>query len=230
MKILAVGAHPDDVEFGCAPVLKLESRAGHEVRILVASRGEAASSGTPEQREAESREAAAILGAEVEFLDLGGDCHIQYNERSSLRFAREIRAFRPQIVLAPSLDANQHPDHVAVGKAVRDGARLARYGGLGELRDLAPHRIESLYFYCITQSFLSPPDVLVDVSSVVDSWREAMACHESQMKTRSYASLVLARAQAAGAAMGADYAVPLWRNDPLSATALSALPPSARHF
>ena len=154
MKILAVGAHPDDVEFGCAPVLMLESQAGHEVRILVASRGEAASSGSPEEREAESREAARLMGATVGFVDLGGDCRIAYNPQASLSLAREMRMFRPQIVLAPLTEENQHPEHAAVGKAVRDGVRLARYGGLAELRDLEPHRVESLYFYCITQSFL----------------------------------------------------------------------------
>ncbi len=76
MRILAVGAHPDDVEFGCAPILIQESRAGHEVRILVTSKGEAATAGTPEERAEESRQAAAVIGAEIEFLDLGGDCNI----------------------------------------------------------------------------------------------------------------------------------------------------------
>ena len=50
MKILAVGAHPDDVEFGCAPILIHEVRNGHEARILVTSKGEAASAGTPEEQ------------------------------------------------------------------------------------------------------------------------------------------------------------------------------------
>ncbi len=61
MKLLAVGAHPDDVEFGCAPVLIEEARRGHQVRILVTSKGEAASSGTPEERAEEARAAAEII-------------------------------------------------------------------------------------------------------------------------------------------------------------------------
>ena len=67
MRILAVGAHPDDVEFGCAPILIQEARAGHEVRILVTSKGEAASAGTPEERAQEAREAAKIIGARDRF-------------------------------------------------------------------------------------------------------------------------------------------------------------------
>src|SRR5712691_6385387 len=81
MNILAFGPHPDDVEFGCAPILMQEADRGHQVRILVATRGEASSSGTPEQREREARAAADVIGASIEFLDvnsdLGGDCHIQ---------------------------------------------------------------------------------------------------------------------------------------------------------
>src|SRR5262245_12273633 len=145
MKILAVGAHPDDVEFGCAPVLIQEVDRGHEVKIVVASRGEGASSGTAEEREQEARAAAKIIGAQIEFLDLGGDCRIQYLPSSSMLLARQMRTFQPQVVLAPRTNENQHPDHSVVGRLVRDGARLARYGGIEELRDVAPHSITHLF-------------------------------------------------------------------------------------
>ncbi len=157
MKILAVGAHPDDVEFGCAPILIQEVRNGHEARILVTSKGEAASAGEPEERAQEARDAARIIGAAIQFLDLGGDCHIEYNPANSMTLAREIRRFKPDVVLAPHLGENQHPDHAAVGKIVRDAARLARFGGLRDLEDLPPHPITSLYFYAITQVFVDPP-------------------------------------------------------------------------
>src|SRR4051812_5453172 len=104
MRILAVGAHPDDVEFGCAPLLIQEIRRGNQVKILVASKGEAASSGTPEERAAESRAAAAIIGAEIDFLDFGGDCHIEASTANKLAMARELRTFQPWIVLAPTLE------------------------------------------------------------------------------------------------------------------------------
>ena len=164
MKILAVGAHPDDVEFGCAPILIQEVRNGHEARILVTSKGEAASAGTPEERAQEARDAARIIGAAIQFLELGGDCHIENNTANAMTLAREIRRFKPDVVLAPHLGENQHPDHAAVGKIVRDAARLARFGGLRDLEDLPPHPITSLYFYTITQVFVDPPELVVDVS------------------------------------------------------------------
>ena len=230
MKILAVGAHPDDVEFGCAPVLIQEVRSGHQAKILVASRGEAASAGTPQGRVEEAQNAACQIGAEIAFLDLGGDCHIQYNPANSILIAREIRRYQPNIVLAPNTEENQHPDHVAVGKMVRDAARLARFGGLEELRDLAPHAISHLYYYAITEVFTRPPDLVLDVTAVQPEWEAAMRCHKSQMKTRAYVELVNARARLLGAAIGVEYAAGLWAGDPIRVRSLADLPLSSRHF
>src|ERR1700687_1810365 len=206
MKILAVGAHPADVESGCAPVLIQEVRNGHEARILVTSKGEAASAGTPEERAQEARDAARIIGAAIQFLELGGDCHIEHNPANAMTLAREIRRFKPDIVLAPHLGENQHPDHAAVGKIVRDAARLARYGGLRDLEDLPPHPITSLYYYAITQVFIDPPELVVDVSAAREAWEAAIHCHKSQMKTRNYLDMVLSRARTLGAAVGVEYA------------------------
>ena len=230
MKILAVGAHPDDVEFGCAPILIQEVRNGHEARILVTSKGEAASAGTPEERAQEARDAARIIGAAIQFLELGGDCHIEHNPANAMTLAREIRRFKPDVVLAPHLGENQHPDHSAVGKIVRDAARLARYGGLQDLEDLPPHPITSLYFYTITQVFVDPPQLVVDVSAAREAWEAAIQCHKSQMKTRNYLDLVMSRARTLGAAIGVEYAVGLWLNDPIRVGSLGDLPLSSRYF
>jgi len=230
MRFLAVGAHPDDVEFGCAPILIQEVRNGHEARILVTSKGEAASAGTPEERAQEARDAARIIGAAIQFLELGGDCHIEHNPANAVKLAREIRRFKPAVILAPHLDENQHPDHAAVGKIVRDAARLARYGGLRDLEELPPHPITSLYFYTITQVFIEPPEVVVDVSAAREAWEAAIECHKSQMKTRNYLDLVMSRARTLGAAVGVEYAAGLWLNDPIRVGSLADIPLSSRCF
>lgn len=230
MRILAIGAHPDDVEFGCAPVLIQEVRRGHEVRILVTSKGEAGSAGSPEERAEEARAAARIIGAAIQFIDLGGDCNIVPSPATAQAIAKEIRRFRPDVVLAPHVGENQHPDHAVVGKMTRDAARLARYGGLQQLQELPPHPITSLYFYAITTVFSEPPQVVIDVSGVFAEWQAAIQCHASQMRTRSYPDLVTARARTLGAAIGVEYAVGLWLNDPVRIASLSDLPLSARYF
>jgi bacillithiol biosynthesis deacetylase BshB1 len=230
MRILAVGAHPDDVEFGCAPILIQDVRSGHEARILITSKGEAASAGTPEERAQEAREAAKIIGAAIQFVDMGGDCQIRNTPANAMTLAREIRRFRPDVILAPHPGENQHPDHSIVGKMSRDAARLARYGGLEQLQDLPPHQITSLYYYVITQVLVDPPQVVVDVSAVYADWQAAIQCHASQMKTRSYPDLVTSRARAWGASIGVEYAVGLWLNDPVRINSLADLPLSARYF
>jgi N-acetylglucosamine malate deacetylase 1 len=229
MNILAVGAHPDDIEFGCAHVLIKEARKGNRIRMLVLSRGEAGSNGTPESREAEAREAAKKIGAEIEFLDFGGDCHIEQTPSKALRMAAEIRKFRPSIILAPHTAENQHPDHSVVGKLTRDACRLARYGGLEELKSAPAHAVGALYYYTITQDFAAP-DLVIDIGDVVSEWEAAMRCHASQMSTRGYAELRLAVARSLGLSIGVEYAAGFYVNDPVRVSALSDLSLSSRHF
>jgi bacillithiol biosynthesis deacetylase BshB1 len=229
-KILAVGPHPDDIEFGCAPVLIQEVRNGNQVRILVLTKGEASTAGTPEERVEEARAAAAVMGVEIEFLELGGDCHLRADTPSALAIAREIRRYQPEIVLAPQGDENQHPDHVATSRMVKDAARLARYGGVAELREAPRHAIGHLYFYSITQTFLPIPDIVIDVSSIESEWAAAIACHQSQMKTKAYMKLVETRARALGATIGVNSAVGLWTNDPIRLGKLSDLTLSSRNY
>ena len=65
LPLLAFGAHPDDLEFGCGGVIALEALAGRSVHLVVCSRGESGTNGTPEVRMAEARTAAQMLGAEM---------------------------------------------------------------------------------------------------------------------------------------------------------------------
>ena len=230
MHILAIGAHPDDIEFGCAPILIKEIEKGNQVKILCLSLGEAGSNGTPESRKKEAEDAAKIIGTEIEFLDLGGDCHIEQIPANAFKIAREIRQYQPQIILAPQTDENQHPDHATVGKLARDAARFARYGGLAELKDLPVHKIGSLYYYAITQFFGKRPDIIIDVTDVHDKWEKAMAAHESQMKSKQYLEMINSWSHALGSAIGTQYAVGLWASDPIRVDHISDLNLSSRNY
>lgn len=230
MNILAVGPHPDDIEFGCAPVLINEVKRGNRVRVLILSRGEAGSHGTPEVREKEARTAARLMGAEISFFDFGGDCHLEYRRENAISIAAEIRREKPSVVLAPHPAENQHPDHVAVGQMVRDACRLARYGGLSELLSLPAHKIGSLLFYNITSHLGRAPDIVVDVSSVAAEWEAAMRCHETQIASNQYMDLQMTAARTLGLAAGFDLAVGLCANDPICVTDLSVVALSARAF
>ena len=114
--LLAFGAHPDDIEFGCGGVIALEAQAGRPVHFVICSRGEAGTNGTPAQRVVESRKAARVLGATIEFLELDGDAHLEVKVAHAINLARIIRRLKPGIVLAPSLVENQHPDQEDAGR------------------------------------------------------------------------------------------------------------------
>jgi LmbE family N-acetylglucosaminyl deacetylase len=232
---LVFGAHPDDIEFGCGGVV-VQATALREssAHFVVTSLGEAASNGTPEQRRAEAESAAKILGASIEFIELDGDSHLEISSEHTLRLAGLIRQHRPTILLAPSCVENQHPDHSRLGKLVRDAARLARYGGLKELSELAPHEIEQLFFYAVTPDG-EPRDtvpVLIDVSapSIVAAWTAAMNAHGSQASTRNYVELQLTRAKLFGTRAGVEYAMALYPNDPLIFDSLADAGRGARRF
>jgi LmbE family N-acetylglucosaminyl deacetylase len=232
--LLAFGAHPDDIEFGCGGVIAGETQAGRTAHFVIGSRGEAATHGTPVQRATEAKRAAKLLGATLEFVDLGGDAHIEASVKRTLQLAAIIRRVRPAFVLAPSVVENQHPDHVALGRMVRDAARLARYGAVKELKRLPPHAIGQLLFYAVTPE-AEPANlarVLIDISApeVLAAWTAAMAAHVSQTQARRYVELLLTRARLYGLRCGVGHAVALFPNDPLRFDSLEQLGGAARRF
>lgn len=232
--LLAFGAHPDDIEFGCGGVIARETHAGRAAHLVICSLGEAGTHGHPAQRKQEAKAAAALLGATVEFVKLDGDAHLEVKSAHAIKLAAIIRRQRPAIVLAPTLGQNQHPDHWRLGQLVRDAARLARYGGLRELKQLTPHAIDHLLYYAVSAE-AEPRDLaplLIDVSprDVVASWSAAMAAHASQQQTRNYGELQLTRARLHGLRAGVSHAIPLWPNDPLVFDSLASLDRAARRF
>jgi N-acetylglucosamine malate deacetylase 1 len=232
--LLAFGAHPDDIEFGCGAVVVKECLVGRAVHYVICSRGEAGSHGTPRQREAEATRAAKLVGASLEFIKLDGDAHLEIKAAHAIKLARIVRSIKPAIVLAPTVVENQHPDHWRLGCLVRDAVRLARYGGVKELRGVASHPIQQLLFYAVT-SEAEPRDVapvFIDVSqpNVVQAWTAAMDTHASQTTARAYVELQLARARANGLRAGVGHAIALFPANPFLLDSLEPLSRGARGF
>jgi LmbE family N-acetylglucosaminyl deacetylase len=147
--ILAIHAHPDDLEILAAGTLALLARAGHRVHIVTATAGEGGSAehgpdDTRRIRLAEAAAAAAIIGADYAcagFPDLG-----VFNDDATRRAVTEIvRAARPDVVIAAS-PIDYHPDHEAIGLLARDAcfaAPVANYRtGAAAALETIPH----LYF------------------------------------------------------------------------------------
>lgn len=232
--LLVFGAHPDDIEFGCGAIIAAETGRGRSVHFVVCSLGEAGTNGTPEQREHESRQAAEILGASIEFIQLDGDAHLELKTEHTFKLAEIIRRIRPSTVLATTCEENQHPDHSRLGKLVRDAARVARYGGLHEIAGLEVHSIQQLFYYAVTSEGepreLTP--MLFDISSpdVFSKWTSAMSAHGTQAATRDYIDLQHTRARLLGARAGVAYAMALFSNDPMLFDSLAGAGKGARNF
>ncbi|HLU70858.1 MAG TPA: PIG-L deacetylase family protein [Nonomuraea sp.] len=133
-RALAVVAHPDDLEYGCAAAVATWTAAGREVAYLIATRGEAgidtldpAEAGP--LREREERASAAVVGVStVEFLD-HADGVIEYGPALRRDIAAAIRRHRPELLVTLNFDDTwdgggywNTPDHKAVGRAVLDAA------------------------------------------------------------------------------------------------------------
>jgi len=234
LPLLAFGAHPDDVEFACGGLVAKEILLGRPAQLVLCSQGEAGSHGTPKQRVAEAKRSAKILGASLEFIELDGDAHLEIKSDHALKLASIVRRMKPGIVLAPSVVENQHPDHWRLGCLVRDAVRLARYGGVKELRNRASHAIQQLLFYAVTPD-AEPRDItpiFIDVSQpeIVATWTAAMQAHASQIAARAYVDLQLARARANGLRAGVQHAIAVFPGNPFVLDSLGPLNRGARAF
>jgi N-acetylglucosamine malate deacetylase 1 len=231
--LLVFGAHPDDIEFGVGGVVVAEAQKGRPVHLVVCSRGESGTHGTPEQRDAEAQRASELMGGTLEVIDLGGDANIENTRAGARTLAAIIRRVRPGIVMAPTTEENQHPDHAAVGRMARDATRLARYGGLKELADQPRHAIAQMLFYPIGAD-AAPRDrqaILYPISDeTMVHWTKVMEAHASQMQTRNYVDYQIARAALLGQRAGMSHALELFPNDPVIIGSLDQIDGSSRHF
>lgn len=194
-RVLVVLAHPDDAEFACGATLAKWARAGKEIRYLLLTCGDKGSddpSDTPESlcadRQAEQRAAAAVIGAqEVIFLNyLDGELFNTLDVRRAI--VREIRRFRPDIVVTsdPTMYFRgsayiNHTDHRTAGAAALDAVFPAAGNRMyfPELlkEGLEPHSPKEVW---ITQT--GEPTVWVDVNDTVEVKLAALRKHVSQIK------------------------------------------------
>jgi LmbE family N-acetylglucosaminyl deacetylase len=190
-RILAIHAHPDDVEFQCAGTLALLKAKGCPIVIATMTAGDLGSAEHSRDeiariRRDEARRSAELLGAEYMCLEFG-DLAIDVNNDGQRRVTECLRKARPDVIItAPPLD--YHLDHEATSRLVR-GASFAASVPLykTEQWDPAPPtaHIPDLYYPDALEGTdwygeMQPFDFVVDTSSTFDLKLEMLACHESQ--------------------------------------------------
>jgi len=173
--VLAIGAHPDDVELGCAGLLLGLKARGYRFAILDLTAGEMGSRGSREERAAEAKAAAELLGAGGrECLGLP-DTKVADSDGAVRLVVQAIRKWRPRLVVAQD-EHDEHPDHAAGARIVKKAcflAALARFEAEG-----APHRVGRLIRYSRHSWF--EPSFVVDISDQVEQKLAAIRCYGSQ--------------------------------------------------
>lgn len=182
MKILAVGAHPDDIELLCAGTLARYREEGHQVGMVVATNGELASATLSATeiahvRRQEASRSAEILGATLIWLDFP-DGFLFSDRETRLRFIDALRQMDPDVVLAHS-PADYHPDHRAVGQIVADVRQLAS-ARLIQTAESPTTKAPEILFMDTFGALEFAPDIFVDISPTVDIKRKMLGMHESQ--------------------------------------------------
>lgn len=193
LDVLAVGAHPDDVELGCGGTLALLAGAGRRVGIVHLTRGEAGTRGTAELRREEAQRAAEILGAvSLDLLDCG-DGGLRRTREEEDAVIEVLRRARPRLVLGPA-PRDRHPDH---GRAHRLLADACFFAGLRRRSPElgAPHRPDLVL--CYRQHDPLAVSLVVDVTTTWETKCRALAAYRSQLHVGGSSGEAGARAPAA---------------------------------
>lgn len=182
VQILAIGAHPDDVEIGMGGLILTLKEQGYKVGVLHLTDGEPTPNGTPEKRRKEAQEAARVLG--LDFMEIlpFPNRYLQDTIEARQAAAEIIRLERPEILFVPYwVDA--HPDHLAanhIAEAARFYAKLTKTEMKGEPH--YPRRVYSFFTTHLRQ--IQSPDFIFDISKHIDKKLEAISCYHSQFDNR----------------------------------------------
>jgi N-acetylglucosamine malate deacetylase 1 len=177
LDVLAIAAHPDDVELTCGGTLLKMAQRGYKTGILDLTAGEMGTRGTPKTRAKEAAKAAKIL--KVSWRGTLGvpDSDVQPTRQDKLRLAGVIRKLRPRTVILPYWEA-RHPDHYHASTLGYEGCFLA---GLKQLPlDGQPFRPFKILYATSFEGM--PANFIVDITKQYDTRRKAILAYGSQFR------------------------------------------------
>ncbi len=220
LDLLVFGAHPDDAELGAGATIAKEVARGKKVGIIDLTRGELGTRGTPEIRDTEARRAAEILGLAVRETMEFKDGFFQNDPEHQLALVRQIRRFRPEVVLCNAIE-DRHIDHAKGSSLVSDACFLSglvkidtHLEGFDEWQE--PWRPKQVYHYIQWKNL--EPDFAVDVSGFIEKKMEAIRAYDSQfydpnsgepdtpISSKNFLDSITYRARDLGRLIGVEYA------------------------
>ena len=220
LDILAIGAHPDDVELGCSGTLAKEIDLGKSVGILDLTRGELGTRGSAEIRDKESTAAAKILNIKVRENLSFSDGFFINDKNHQIEIIKIIRKYRPEVIFCNAVD-DRHIDHPKASELVSASCFLSglkkintKLDGSNDLQQ--EWRPKFIYHYIQWKNI--SPDVCVDISDFMTIKLKAVMAYESQfykeglveentpISTKNFIDSVEYRARDLGRLCGVDYA------------------------
>ncbi len=218
LDILAIGAHPDDVELSAAGTILKHIALGKKCGILDLTQGELGTRGTVEIRYKEATDSAKILGVSLRDNLKMADGFFKNDKEHQLEIIKKIREYQPEIILCNAV-SDRHPDH---GRAAQLVSEAAFYSGLirieTELNGVKQKAWRPKAVYRYVQERNLKPDFVVDITAFVDKKMEAIQAFKSQfhdpnskepvspISVKNYFDVVKGKMAAFGRDIGVDYA------------------------
>jgi len=162
MNILAIGAHPDDIEYGCGGTLVRYTQAGHHVFLFVMTRGEAG--GDPSIRQREQEASVKIMGAEEVFWGSYEDTMLPLNRELIIHLEDIMNQINPEIILV-NHRYDTHQDHRNLADATISATRNAK----------------NLLFFEVPTTYNFVANIFVDITSVLQKKLDTLKAHFSQI-------------------------------------------------
>lgn len=220
LDILAIGAHPDDVELGCGGTIAKEVAQGKKVGIIDLTRGELGTRGTAETRDEEANNAAKILGVLLRINMEFADGFFLNDKKHQLEIIKMIRKYRPEIVICNAVD-DRHIDHGKGSKLVSDACFLSGLLKVDtKIEDddswQEPWRPKQVYHYIQWKNL--EPDLAMDISGFIDKKMEAVLAYKTQfynenskepetpISSKNFTDSIVYRARDLGRLVGVEYA------------------------
>ena len=216
--VLAIGAHPDDVELGCGGTIAKLISEGKKVAIIDLTQGELGTRGTNETRAIEAKNAAEILGISARENLKMKDGFLINSEEYQLRIIKAIRTYQPEIVFCNAVD-DRHPDHAKAAKLASDACFLS---GLIKIeteesgKKQEKWRPKQVFHYIQWKNI--EPDFVIDISGFLDKKIESCLAYKTQfydptstepttpISSKSFLDSITYRAQDLGRLAGVEHA------------------------
>ncbi|MBE7054761.1 MAG: PIG-L family deacetylase [Ruminococcaceae bacterium] len=189
MNILAVGAHPDDVELNCAGTLAKYAKMGHNIFICTATSGNIGSATLSKEeignlRKQEAANSAAIIGAEYMCLDY--DDELFYEDLDvRINFINMLRHCKPDVILTHN-PHDYNPDHMLTSKIINDIQVMLPIGHIKTME--APcDKFPVIYYFEPHKGLGFIPTDFVDITDCFETKSKMLLCHESQKAWMAHA-------------------------------------------